>query len=247
MAEENYKHDKEYSSSLLDGLNNLRKQNQLFDITIKVGGRDFPAHKAVLAAVSSYFAAMFTSGFRESSQSKIEIDGNPDAFDMLLEFAYTGRINISKVKTNIFDVFEMSLYMDFKEFSWSCSTVLEELFRSDPECVTIEEACKVLFLARDHDSDYNNLYDLVCYSQDILMGSLEVLKDTEVFLANATVKFLDEFLNDEDLATEMEEKQVSVPMKKEWMLWYSCARGIFFKGGSHFSWFFPGMKFAFSW
>ena len=52
-------------------LNDLRKQNQLCDVVINVGGQEFPVHKAVLAARSSYFIAMFTSSFKESTQAGI--------------------------------------------------------------------------------------------------------------------------------------------------------------------------------
>ena len=201
------KYDNGYSSSMLEGLNNLRKQNQLFDITIKVGGRDFPAHKAVLAATSGYFRAMFTSGFKERSQSEIEIkDRNPNAFEILLEFAYTGRVSVTRVKNHMCDVFEMSLYMDFTEFSYVCTDLLGELFRSAKDGSMIDEVCQVLFLAEDHADD---LYCVVVPAQDFLMNNLDVLKDSAVFLENATVNFLTSFLRFEDLGTEEEEKQVS--------------------------------------
>ena len=42
-------------------LNDFRTQNLLSDVTIRVGTRDFNAHRVVLAATSPYFQAMFTS------------------------------------------------------------------------------------------------------------------------------------------------------------------------------------------
>lgn len=41
-------------------LNELRQQNQLCDVTIRVGNRDCVAHRAVLAATCPYFRGMFT-------------------------------------------------------------------------------------------------------------------------------------------------------------------------------------------
>lgn len=38
----------------------LRKQGQLCDVTIRVNNQDFTAHRVVLAATSPYFFAMFT-------------------------------------------------------------------------------------------------------------------------------------------------------------------------------------------
>ena len=43
-----------------DVLNDLRIQSQLCDVVIKVGEDSYPAHRAVLAATSPYFQAMFT-------------------------------------------------------------------------------------------------------------------------------------------------------------------------------------------
>ncbi len=41
-------------------MNKLRKAEHLCDVTLKVDQILFPAHRLVLAAVSDYFAAMFT-------------------------------------------------------------------------------------------------------------------------------------------------------------------------------------------
>ncbi len=43
-------------------MNAFRKRGQLCDVVVKVGGREFPAHRVVLAASSDYFDAMFSSG-----------------------------------------------------------------------------------------------------------------------------------------------------------------------------------------
>ena len=218
MDEENQDiklHNDEYSGELLQGLNSLREQNQLCDVIIKVGGREFPAHKAILAAKSSYFTTMFTSGFKESSQREISINGNPEAFDVLVEYAYTGTVNVTKLKTHMVDVFEMSLYTDFKHFCKSCSLILKKLFELKEDGVTVDDACKVMFLAKEHDEECDaDLWDLVFAAERFLMANLEALKDTEVFLENATEMFLlEEFLCDEDLATEKEEKQVSASLR----------------------------------
>ena len=82
--------DSHYTSKLACSLNNLRKQDQLCDVIIKVSERAFPAHKNVLAASSKYFMAMFTHGFKEKTENEITIDGKPEIFEVLLEYAYTG-------------------------------------------------------------------------------------------------------------------------------------------------------------
>lgn len=43
-------------------LDELRQQNQLCDVIIRVGDQDFVAHRVVLAATCPYFKGMFTGG-----------------------------------------------------------------------------------------------------------------------------------------------------------------------------------------
>ena len=81
----------DYTAKLASSMKELRKQDQLCDEIIWVSERSFPAHKNVLAASSKYFMAMFTHGFEEKTESVVTIiDGKPEIFEVLLEYAYTG-------------------------------------------------------------------------------------------------------------------------------------------------------------
>lgn len=48
-----------HAKSILTTMNNLRKMDKLCDVTLRVDGMSFPAHRIVLAACSDYFSAMF--------------------------------------------------------------------------------------------------------------------------------------------------------------------------------------------
>lgn len=54
---------KDLTKSAFKVLEELRQQNQLCDVTIRVGNRDCVAHRAVLAATCPYFRGMFTGGY----------------------------------------------------------------------------------------------------------------------------------------------------------------------------------------
>jgi hypothetical protein len=56
----NTSNDFVHSQQLIARMNKLRKAEHLCDVTLKVDQTLFPAHRLVLAAVSDYFAAMFT-------------------------------------------------------------------------------------------------------------------------------------------------------------------------------------------
>ena len=199
-----------YSRVLLKGLNTLREQNHLCDIIIKVGQRSFHAHKVVLASASSYFKAMFTSGFKETSEGEISIDGSPMAFEVLLQFAYTGRLNADRLlrQHHMYHIFEMSCYMQFVEFSKTCAESITEFVQCKAtENLFVSDAIKISLLARNHG--YKELVE-VC--DKYLEDNVEVLKDSEGFLHNASVPFLLQFLCREDLASESQEKHVSIAL-----------------------------------
>lgn len=82
---EKYLHDKplntiyyehaSHTTTLLAGLNSLREKGELLDITLVIEGSVFQAHKAVLAACSDYFRAMFTDNMLEARQNEICLNG----------------------------------------------------------------------------------------------------------------------------------------------------------------------------
>ena len=193
-----------YSEALLEGFNKLREENQLCDVIINVGEHAFHAHRAILAATSSYFSAMFTSGFKETGKNEIKIDGNSQAMEILLQFAYTGRLNGTLMMDHLFDVLELSCYTHSTEFSKTCAEFIVDLFESEPEKISVDDACKISFLARNHD----HLTELVQPSDKRLEDNMEVLKNTDVFLQNASATFLQEFLSREELFSNIDEKQV---------------------------------------
>ena len=95
------------SSDAINCLNELSTQfEELFDsmpssdVNFNIGGRDFPAHKLILATRSKYFAAMFQHPTKENLTNRIVIeDIEPEVFDLLLRFIYTGRVQFDKLET----------------------------------------------------------------------------------------------------------------------------------------------------
>ncbi|XP_072035237.1 kelch-like protein 25 [Amphiura filiformis] len=195
-----------FPEELLKGLNNLREQNQLCDVIISVGGKSFHAHKTVLAATGDYFLAMFTSGFRESSDKKIKIDGSAAAFEILLNFAYTGKVMVSQVSACIYEVLEMACYMQFTKFVEICSSTIERLLLKDERNhkLSVGDVCKVMLLAEEH----NDLQHLHEASLKYFEDHVECLKCLDVFLENAGMTLLQAFLSQENLGSEDDEKQV---------------------------------------
>ncbi|XP_009282490.1 PREDICTED: kelch-like protein 30 isoform X3 [Aptenodytes forsteri] len=86
-----------HAQGVLEGLQRLRANPKLADVTLVAGGREFPCHRGVLALCSHYFHAMFSGDFAESIAARVELkEVDPGALEMLLDFAYTGKVTINQ-------------------------------------------------------------------------------------------------------------------------------------------------------
>jgi speckle-type POZ protein len=121
-------------STHLDGLfNNM----QFSDVNFNVGGREFPAHKSILAARSQYFAAMFQHPMKENSTNQVKIeDIDPEVFDQLLRFIYTGRVPLDKLETMAADLFIAADKYLMDELKMKCENYLLSQMSPD-NCVIL--------------------------------------------------------------------------------------------------------------
>ncbi|KAJ8345821.1 hypothetical protein SKAU_G00300140 [Synaphobranchus kaupii] len=83
-----------FGNSVLECLNEQRLQGLYCDVSVVVKGHAFKAHRAVLAASSSYFRDLFNSG---SKSSVVELPPavQPQSFQQILSFCYTGRLSMN--------------------------------------------------------------------------------------------------------------------------------------------------------
>ncbi|XP_073466391.1 zinc finger and BTB domain-containing protein 1 [Aquarana catesbeiana] len=82
-----------HCSYVLQQLYNQREWGFLCDCCISINDIYFQAHKAVLAACSSYFKMMFIN--HQHSMAQINLTNtkiSPDCFDLILQFMYLGKI-----------------------------------------------------------------------------------------------------------------------------------------------------------
>ncbi|GIZ05260.1 protein roadkill [Caerostris extrusa] len=77
---------------LPDDIGELFEDKKFSDVVISANGQEFFAHKAILAARSPVFAAMFQHDMEEKKQNRVEIyDMEADVLKEMLRFIYTGR------------------------------------------------------------------------------------------------------------------------------------------------------------
>ncbi|XP_073478835.1 nucleus accumbens-associated protein 1 isoform X2 [Lithobates pipiens] len=82
-----------FGNSILECLNEQRLQGLYCDVSVVVRGHQFKAHRAVLAASSSYFRDLF----HNSKNPVVELPGSvqPQSFQQILSFCYTGRLSMN--------------------------------------------------------------------------------------------------------------------------------------------------------
>lgn len=98
--------DSYYINKTLLNLNKLRKNKQFCDIVLQVGRaqdiREIHAHRAILASASPYLFEIFAADCNGGHVCKIKTNGSfdVDAFEKLVEYAYTARLEVpaDKVK-----------------------------------------------------------------------------------------------------------------------------------------------------
>ncbi|XP_051981354.1 zinc finger and BTB domain-containing protein 43 [Xyrauchen texanus] len=82
----------DFSCSLLKKLNQQRQRGQLCDLIVSIGGHQFRAHRAVLAASSPYFCDQVL--LKNSARVVLPDVMHPGVFEQLLLSCYTGALSV---------------------------------------------------------------------------------------------------------------------------------------------------------
>ncbi|XP_019384336.1 PREDICTED: transcription regulator protein BACH1 isoform X1 [Crocodylus porosus] len=124
-----------HSTNVLLGLNGQRKQDILCDVTILVEDQRFRAHRAVLAACSSYFLSrigQLDADLIITLPEEVTLKG----FGPLLEFAYTAKLILNK--DNVSEVCKCAEFLGVHNIEESCFQFLKFKFldckSGQPEC-----------------------------------------------------------------------------------------------------------------
>lgn len=143
---------------LLERLNKQREAGFLCDCTVVIGEFQFKAHRNVLASFSEYFGAIYRSTSENNvflDQSQVKADG----FQKLLEFIYTGTLNLDS--WNVKEIHQAADYLKVEEVVTKCKIKMEDFaFIASPSSTEIssitgnielnQQACLLTL------RDYNN-------------------------------------------------------------------------------------------
>ena len=174
---------------VLKRVHSLRKYAKLCDVILRCEGKEIPTHRAVLAACSPYFQAMFTNELKESSQQVVDLkDVHPDILADLVDFIYTGVIDISV--QNVQDVLSVASLLQVTEVMELCCSFLHR--NLEPQnCLGIRNfaeahGCQELSNAVDQYALKN--FSEVAKGPEFLQHSCQniekLIKSSELYISN---------------------------------------------------------------
>uniref|UniRef100_A0A8C7WQW0 Kelch-like family member 24b n=1 Tax=Oryzias sinensis TaxID=183150 RepID=A0A8C7WQW0_9TELE len=176
-----------HSEGILQVFNEFRDSRLFTDVVISVQGREFPCHRAVLSASSSYFRAMFCNDHRESREMLVEINGIlAEAMDSFLTYVYTGRAKITT--ENVQFLFETSSLFQISTLRDACAKFLED--QLDP--------CNCLGIQRFADA--HSLKQLASRCRTYALANFSEVAHHAEFL-DLRKEELEEYINSDDLST----------------------------------------------
>ncbi|MEE6523278.1 hypothetical protein FKM82_022102 [Ascaphus truei] len=188
-----------HSESILQVFNEFRESRLFTDVIICVEGREFPCHRAILSACSSYFRAMFCNDHRESREMLVEINGIfAEAMDCFLQYVYMGKVKITT--DNVQYLFETSSLFQISVLRDACAKFLEE--QLDPcNCLGIQ-----------HFADTHSLKTLFTKCKSFAQQAFEVVVQHEEFLELGKAELID-YISTDDLVVSKEEVVFEAAMR----------------------------------
>ncbi|XP_028931371.1 kelch-like protein 11 [Ornithorhynchus anatinus] len=178
--------------------NEQRRQGLFCDITLCFGGgREFRAHRSVLAAATEYFTPLLSGHFSESRSGRVEMrkwssepGPEPDTVEAVIEYMYTGRIRVSTGSVHeVLELADRFLLTRLKEF---CGEFLKKKLNLS-NCVAIHSLAHMYTLSQ-----------LALKAADMIRRNFhKVIQDEEFY----TLPFhlIRDWLSDLDITVDSEE------------------------------------------
>ncbi|XP_019640017.1 PREDICTED: zinc finger and BTB domain-containing protein 49-like [Branchiostoma belcheri] len=124
------------AASFVKHLNDMRQRGQLCDLTVVVMGMQFPCHRAVLAASSSYFRSVFTSGGEVPNELHLPTL-KIETFSKILDFMYTHKLTLNAGNTG--DILVAATMLNLENVVDVCSQYLKRSMASMAMAVNSSE------------------------------------------------------------------------------------------------------------
>ncbi|KAM4797404.1 kelch-like protein 35 [Rhinophrynus dorsalis] len=197
-----------HALEILQSLNIHRKSGVFTDVVLVIEGQEYPCHKAILCANSSYFRAMFGGSLQESKLSVVSIQKiTSSTMSLLLDYMYGESLLIQE--TNVVGILEATDLLHISTLRDACVKFLENQLHP----------CNCVGLMKFADSF--SISTLSEKSKKLMLEGFAEVSCHEEFL-DLSKEELVEYLSNEHLVVKREEEVYEAVMK--WVKKNSCVR-----------------------
>lgn len=130
-----------------DRLAKLREDGVFCDVILQSGTKQLFAHRIILIAVSDYFSLLFKyeGGFQKPAINFDENLINGDSLENIINYAYTGQIDITI--ENVYDLLVAADYFDIKFIREKCEELLADMQKSEEYFISYENLFNFIWFA----------------------------------------------------------------------------------------------------
>ncbi|XP_034956700.1 zinc finger and BTB domain-containing protein 39 [Zootoca vivipara] len=121
-------HSTDHPNNLLRELNKCRLSETMCDVTIVVGSRTFPAHKAVLACAAGYFQNLFLNTGLDVARTYVVDFITPANFEKILNFVYTSELFTDLINVGV--IYEVAEKLGMEDLLKACHSTFPDLENS---------------------------------------------------------------------------------------------------------------------
>ena len=189
LSADPFKHREE----LLERLDILRNNDIFCDVTIAVKGKEFKAHRAVLAAASPFFLTLLTSDMKEGNEKLIEVEleeATESVMEDALEYLYTG--NVTVVEGRAHNLIATANFLLLPSLKTMAANVLKDT-------LTTENCIFNYYFAEKYDC-----VELKDKCRKVINTNFSVVMETEDFLKLDQKQVIEWVSNDDVIVNEEE-------------------------------------------
>ncbi|XP_048850811.1 kelch-like protein 10 [Brienomyrus brachyistius] len=172
-----YDMEREIMSEAFGIFNDLRQTGALCDAVIVVNGVKFTVHKIILCGCSTYFRALFASGWNVKGKDEYIIPGiSPEAMKLVIDYAYTHSVLVTA--DNVESLLAAADQLNIPSIMEHCNNFLQDQLCRD-NCVGIFIIADVYHLSELRESAFffmvKNFKQVASSSEEFLQLTVEQL------------------------------------------------------------------------
>ena len=211
--------ERSFCVEMMKRLDIQRRNEQFCDVILEVGCGDnqarLKAHRVVLCAASPFFYNALNSDMKEKIEGVIRLEETSKAvMEEVLEYMYTGHIDINENSSNYFDLIAAADYFVMPRLKALCGAVILKTLALC-NCVSI------YYFALKYRCE-----ELQKGAKDFILANFVAVAETEDFL-NLSGKQVEEWISSDEIIVEGEEEVFEVVVR--WMERSECQKHNFYE------------------